>query len=341
MQKTPVETLKIKNFKSIKDLVLPCRRVNIFIGEPNTGKSNILEAIGLISHVSYGPLSNFVRFETMMDLYYDRNLEDNITVSFDEYTIQIVFKNGTFIGNFFFTDTNGNTATLNVFNYNYGGGGSLQRGRFGRVSQILEMFKFYRFSKLKGFPDTSSDFLLPPHGQNLLHILLTRKDLRKTASDLFKKFGYRLLLTPSEGKIEVQKDLEDVAVSIPYTLTSDTLERIVFYLAAMYSNKDSVLSFEEPEAHAFPYYTKYLAERIALDQTNNQYFIATHNPYFLGSVIEKTPKSEIATFVTYFEDYQTKIKLLSESEIERALAMGPDFFFNIDHFLEKDSAKGN
>ncbi|MBC8229921.1 AAA family ATPase [bacterium] len=44
-----IEKLAMKNFKSIKDLEIDCGRVNLFIGEPNTGKSNILEAIGLLS----------------------------------------------------------------------------------------------------------------------------------------------------------------------------------------------------------------------------------------------------------------------------------------------------
>ena len=46
-----INELEIHNFKSIKDLTLPCKRFNIFIGEPNTGKSNILEALGLVSFV--------------------------------------------------------------------------------------------------------------------------------------------------------------------------------------------------------------------------------------------------------------------------------------------------
>ena len=41
-----VKTLEVKNFKSIKHLKLNCKRINIFIGEPNTGKSNILETWG-------------------------------------------------------------------------------------------------------------------------------------------------------------------------------------------------------------------------------------------------------------------------------------------------------
>jgi len=38
-----IRNLEIQNFKSIKYLQLDCKQVNIFIGEPNVGKSNILE----------------------------------------------------------------------------------------------------------------------------------------------------------------------------------------------------------------------------------------------------------------------------------------------------------
>ena len=41
-----IKKLEIENFKSIKHLSLDCKRVNVFIGEPNAGKSNILEALG-------------------------------------------------------------------------------------------------------------------------------------------------------------------------------------------------------------------------------------------------------------------------------------------------------
>jgi hypothetical protein len=334
-----VGKLRIKNFKSIKDLELNCRKINVFIGEPNAGKSNILEAIGLVSHVPYGHIFQFVRLETMLDLFYDRNLSDPISIDFDQYKMEVVYDQG-FHGRLIFVGQQPATR-LDLFHYGYEGGGQNRRGVFEGKWNILERFKFYRFKMLPSFPEVFSDFLSPPSGANLLHIILTRKDLKKAASDLFRKFGYRIVFKPQEGKIEVQKDLEDIIVSIPYALSSETLQRMVFYLAAIHSNQDSIISFEEPEAHAFPYYTKYLAERIALDNMNNQYFIATHNPYFLSPIIEKTPKTEIATFVTYFENYQTKTKQLSESEIERALAMGPDFFFNLDRFLEKQSVEGS
>jgi len=121
-------------------------------------------------------------------------------------------------------------------------------------------------------------------------------------------------------------------ISYPYTLTSDTLRRIVFYTVAIASNKDSVLVFEEPESNAFPYYTKYLGERIALDQTN-QFFIATHNPYLLSAIIEKARKEDVQVFITYFKDFKTRVKPLTANQLSELMEADP--FFNMDRFTEE------
>ncbi len=44
-----LKSLEIKRFKSIRSLKLDLGRVNLFIGGNGSGKSNILEAIGLLS----------------------------------------------------------------------------------------------------------------------------------------------------------------------------------------------------------------------------------------------------------------------------------------------------
>ena len=65
----------------------------------------------------------------------------------------------------------------------------------------------------------------------------------------------------------------------------------------METDKNSVVTMEEPEAHAFPYYTEHLAGVIALD-AENQYFVTTHNPYFLSSLLEKADKESTRVFIT-------------------------------------------
>jgi AAA15 family ATPase/GTPase len=324
-----ITTLEISNFKSIKHLKQDCKRINIFIGEPNTGKSNILEAFGLFSfgcYFSYGSLAAFVRFERTSNLFYDENLDEVIELKFDNKFLKIRFKDGAFRGECTEAESRlfewtGNYSSLDVSILT-------DKGR-----EQLSPFKFYRFAVKREFPRPESEFLLPPSGENLLSLLVTHRELRNTANQLFSNFGLRLGLRPQENKIEVVKQLEDIIISYPYSLTSDTLQRLVFYLTAVFSNKNSVLVFEEPESHAFPYYTKYLAETIALDKRDNQYFISTHNPYFLLPLLAKCPKEDIAITITYYKDYQTKIKSLNREDMEEIAEI--DVFSNIDRFIER------
>jgi AAA15 family ATPase/GTPase len=315
-----IKNLEIENFKSIKHLKLDCKRINIFIGEPNTGKSNILETFGLLSHINYGELKNFVRFESMSNLFYDENLEDKIEIKFDGNVFQVEFQNGSFIGY---------SNSQKLFIYDYRG------GKYEHSLPELEPLKFYNFKLREQFPRQEAEFLLPPDAENLLTIILTRKSLKKLVGQIFNAYGLKVVLKPQERKIEVQKEIEGIIISHPYSLVSDTLQRIIFYLVAIETNENSTIVFEEPESHAFPYYTKFLAERIALDKTNNQYFISTHNPYLLLSILEKAPKDEVGIFITYFEDYQTKVKLLDEKALEEIMGLGIDIFIDIERFLEE------
>jgi len=320
-----IKGLEIKNFKSIQHLKLDCRRVNLFIGEPNTGKSNILEAIGLLSHIFHGNFRSFVRFENMTDLFHDHVLENKVNITFDERTLEMAFKDGNFTGVYF--ELGKPLLSTEIFRYGYAGDG-------GRTSPpAFSKFKFYRFAVRERFPDQRSEFLYPPDGDNLLAVILARKELRTLIKQIFDRFGLALVFESPEGRIKVQKQLEDIIIAFPYSLASETLQRLVFYLTAIHSNRNSILAFEEPEAHAFPYYTKYLAEMVALDKNENQYFISTHNPYFLLSLLEKTPKTEIAIFTTHLENYQTKVKALTEDELKEVLEKGIDVFFDIEKFL--------
>lgn len=205
-------------------------------------------------------------------------------------------------------------------------------GTWGNFPRGLGEVKFYRYSQITKYSRIESDFLLPPNGDNLDSVLQTHKEIRAGVNQMFSTYGLRLILKPQEKRIEVRKQFEDVDISYPYSLVSDTLQRMVFYQSAVLSNKNSILVFEEPEAHTFPFYTKQMAEMIGMDK-NNQYFISTHNPYFLLPLIEKTPKEDIIVFIVHYEDYQTKIKKLESSQLVESMEM--DLFSNIDSYLSK------
>ncbi len=317
--------LEITNFKSIKQLKQPCTRINIFIGEPNTGKSNILEAIGFFSYAQFNEgseLSQFLRYTRTTNLFYDDFINEPLTVKLGTLSLNIQFKDGNFSGLASNSDV---TISSSTGNYN-----ELNVQGTGQALRKDPLVKYYKFTTLDTFPRPESEYLLPPDGKNLLSLLLTNRELMSTVSIIFPKYGLKLILRPHENVIEIIKQVDDVLISYPYTLLSDTLQRVIFHLSAILPSKGSILVFEEPESHAFPYFTKYLAEVMALDENNNQYFIATHNPYFLEPIIEKAPKEDITIFITYFEDYQTKVKPLSQNEIEDL--MHTDVFSNLDKY---------
>ena len=320
-----IGVLEIKNFKSIRSLRLDCKRLNVFIGEPNAGKSNILESLGMLSYAYFGQFGtsskDFVRYDSIGNLFYDQALDHAIEIAWDANSFTLRFQDGRFKG-----ESKQARARLE--------GGHPEFHTVKKPNEVLAPFKYYKFRVSGQFERPESDFLLPPFGDNLVTLLLTHKDLRSLANDLFSPVGLRLGIRPQEGKIEVIKDYEDVIVSYPYETLSDTLQRLIFHMSAILSNKESVLVFEEPESHTFPYYTKYLAETMALDENDNQYFIATHNPYFLMPLVEKAAKDEIAVFVTYYRDYQTKVKALNLEDLERLMEL--DVFSNIEMFLENE-----
>ncbi|MBI4287183.1 MAG: AAA family ATPase [Chloroflexi bacterium] len=322
-----IKTLEIKNFKSIKHLKLECKRVNVFIGEPNTGKSNILESLGFLSFAYYAKygygLKSFVRHERVSNLFYDEELDHILEVQGGGVAASIAFKDGGFAGSINDAAKSHTFAQLE---------GDMANVRVNPAPAQLSPFKFYGFAVKEVFPKQESGFLLPPFGDNLCSLLLAQKEVRSIAGKIFSSTGFKLGLRPQENRLELRKEVDDVTIFHPYSLTSETLQRLVFYMAAIMSNKDSVLVFEEPEAHAFPYHTKYLAEVIGLDESRNQYFISTHNPYFLEPVLEKTPKDEIGIFITYFKDYETKVKMLTQKEMQKTMDM--DVFLNLDRFVK-------
>jgi hypothetical protein len=47
----------------------------------------------------------------------------------------------------------------------------------------------------------------------------------------------------------------------------------------------------------------------------------------------KTPKEDVGIFITYLQDYQTRIRAITEDEMSEVLDLGASIFFNLDRFL--------
>ncbi len=113
-------------------------------------------------------------------------------------------------------------------------------------------------------------------------------------------------------------------------MLSDTMGRLIFFLAAIETNRKSLVLMEEPEAHEFPFYTKFLAERLAMEESNS-YMITTarDNPYFLETIVDKVPDEDLAIYVVRNEGGVSEFRSVRASEIRELIAEGADIFMEI------------
>ncbi|HEX8329243.1 MAG TPA: AAA family ATPase [Hymenobacter sp.] len=373
-----IKFLRIQNFKSIKDVTLHPRRVNLIIGEPNVGKSNLLEAMTLLGGITYEQtekfMGSFIRYEEPRQLFYDGLLTNTIKVETDQEKALLgwsvfdgLFKS-LFISNFTFGEIindatfthRGKTVVLGTdeavlddfpelikqthihkpgkSRYMYATFDDEASFKIRQYQDRLRIaIKTYYFSKQTALgKHYNFNYLSPPQGNNLLDIIQKLPGLRKEISRMFEHYGQKLQVRMNERRLEIIKDQDGVIYSYPYSSVADTLQRIIFYLAAIESNDDAVLLFEEPEAHSFPVYVSKLGRRI-VESRNNQFFIDTHSPYLIDGVLEdmltdEAQAGELAVFAAYYEDHQTKVHQLSDEEIRSIRNDSIDVFYNMKRF---------
>lgn len=357
--KNIITNLEVNNFKSIKDIKIDCKRINVFIGEPNVGKSNILEALSLfcapLSEDGNKFLKEYIRFEKHRNLFYDNDRKNNIKV---KTNIGEVYIREQANGNDIFEMYIGEDDFMKYVYNNLGKSAYLlnqdlpktmkeENNLFAIKSFIHSFgdnyvqtlpisynipFKRYIFRNDKATnTHPFQGHLTQPFGDNLYRVLENNPKLFEEVSHFFIHFGLDLLIDTEYNKLEIQKKIGTRVYKIPYSLAADTLRRIIFYLAAIETNDDAILLLEEPEAHSFPPYVSMLAEKI-IESKNNQFFVATHSPYMLTEFIEKGGRDEVSIFICNYENYETNVRALSEAEIENIMETGIDLFFNIPAF---------
>lgn len=326
-----IQQLNIKNFKSIKDLTISCKKLNVFIGEPNSGKSNIIEALTLQSQNAIGSELNkqMFRFKTISDLFYDFNINSPIEVNTGDKCTSLKYaisKNGIAENQFnLLFDSEKQKDQPIIISHD----GKVT----GYANPLQTNVHFYEFKRLTSFSNSYMPHLTVPNGENLPALLLSNPEYKKWVSAFLKSKELTLTLKPNEYDILASKIIEGEIYSYPYLSLSETLQRIIFYTIAIKSNKESVILFDEPESNTFPFYTKLLAERIALEETN-QFFITTHNPYLLLSLIEKSKQDDINVCIVQMKEYQTLITVLRNEQISELLDLSSDVFFNFDKILD-------
>lgn len=319
-----IDAVRIQNFKSIRQLSFTPKRINLFIGEPNTGKSNVLEALAFFAQEALSRFSEIFRFKTVSDLFFDQKVSEELNVRAGEWEFALKFTGTMFQGSFFQNPNEQTKIPKGQFQIGHTAAGSIPR--------ITTPFRYFRFKPLDGFPNGNPSPLNPPYGDNLVAVLYANETLRRRVSDLIRSKGFRLQIKPADNELLIAKEVGDELYSYPWRSFSETLRRVIFYMALLETNKGQILLLDEPEAQTFPFYTKQLAERFALDETN-QFFITTHNPYLLSSVVSKARPEEVAVFVTRMEKFETKVIPIPKERFPELLEFDADVFFNLEKLV--------
>ena len=328
--------LKISNFKSIRSLNLEgLSRINLFIGKPNVGKSNILEAFGVFSlpYLKYSTdkkLSNFIRADYLNELFFDGMTENEIAITNDlgEFMLSYRIKEED-SSKIAFIETKLNISTVNA---------SLSIENDLTVSITgnevnKNPFKYYSFKTNPKSKRNNATSLLPPFGSNLIGIIENSPLLKKEISTLFNENGLNLVFDRASQELKIMKPIKGSEIFlIPYSSIADTLQRVIFYKTAITSNQNSVLIFEEPEAHAFPPYIVHITQEI-IESQSNQFVISTHSPYILDYFLENAIE-ELSIFMVDYKDGETVANKLSREDMEDIRQYGIDLFTNYETFLK-------
>lgn len=109
----PIQFVKVQNFKSLKNIDLSCKRINILIGKPNVGKSNLIEALSTFCapydfiHYSFTDhnkriFDSLVRYNQISQLFFFQNINEPITIETNagKFIIELVENYGTTRFNF-------------------------------------------------------------------------------------------------------------------------------------------------------------------------------------------------------------------------------------------------
>jgi len=334
----------IQNFKSIKDCEFNPKRINVLIGEPNSGKSNVLEALSLLRPVcndDHGFMSEAIRFTAIKQLFFDQNdtytIRINSNLGFSEL-INTFYEDGQ--ERFEWTGYSGEfklealSELIYQLKMNYYGE-VITEFPEGRIKswRNLPKTRYYRYKYLENYPSSASEHLTSPFGDNF-YKLIEKFGIEiiepSLYASLFEK-GYMISLASEKSEVKFKTIKNgNTEITFPFLLLADTYRRLIFYYLAIATNHDAVLLFEEPEAHSFPPYITQFANWV-LESETNQFFLATHSPYLLSQLLT-SDKDDVAVFLTYLDpkDHSTKLHLVSPEGLDYIRQDVNSFPFNLE-----------
>lgn len=350
-----IEKITIENYKSIAHCSIDnCNEINLLVGPPNSGKSNIIENLSVFNY------RNSFKFEiqnkknkshSILDLNSTKNNYLKKILRF-ESTYDLFFSNTNPKNNCKIELTNNSNLSFNLIyneklNSNFND--KLYKERFElsnnqsldiEYSYLVTTFYnifFYKFKHQDNKTYLDQKRLLDPYGENLGEVIYFNEELQKYIQSELQKVGMSLSIIKNDKTPKAQlTDKNGVSLLFDFYMLADTFQRIVFYKAAILSNKESILLFEEPEAHCYEPYMIDFVKDILYCGNDNQYFIVTHSDFILQEFLrDEENRQRTNIYMVKNEPNQgTKVKLINK-ENKDVYNYGMNVFFNFDSLWEE------
>ena len=329
-----IRHIHIANFKSAKDVHLEdCKRINILIGKPNVGKSNLLEALSVfclpfLKFLKKKDLQQFIRVENASELFCNGNIESPISIQADEKQATLTWmpQNSIEVSLKYSADSEELALPFTA--------GLTLDTKKNIPDTLPNPLRSYFFPGSFAKESSLQNFLLPPSGGNLMNTVSQLPSLTEELSGIFHQYGLKYVFDAGSQEIKVMKERGNGEIFlIPFHSLADTLQRLIFYKAAILSNKNTVLLFEEPEAHTYPPYITNVVQSI-INSDSNQFFITTHSPYIINALLEQL-SDDIAIYFVDMHDGNTTVQRATDTELQEIYESGIDLFFNLETFLRK------
>ena len=321
-----INHLEITGFKSITRLELQPSRHNVFIGESNTGKSNILEVLSLWSYVQHGEAAgsarDFVRFTRTADLFHQDAEDTSLSVTLNRTKLTLTTQGDSVEG------TIRDTSAPNHPPRRVLGGNGHDLQLCGDPSHVGPPVLYYDFTQELLPRAALGEYLIPPHGSNLADLLRKDSDLHRRLSPSFDARNLRLVAQQHQPVVFHPGRIQP----LPLHLMGESTQRFTLQMAAILSSSQAVIVLPEPETKMHPMDQQILAEQIGMDQQDNQYFITTNSEYILRSILEKSTAGSVAVHIVHSPRGITRVHTLAPEQLPELLEHDP--FANADRFLE-------
>lgn len=366
-----IKKLHIQNFKSLKDVSFDCRRVNVFLGKPNVGKSNILEAVTLLDKNYCASLGQVVRYDNFYDLFHMKNTNVPIIIESDKKcflfsdlnktkqqyaafyinlslpeSIVQELKNNIEIGKMDFhqeysiknpsvlTNKKGNELGLCFFAS--GTSNQIITSSYHDESKFYTRIQNYLYNPNISFNNNTGGVLNSPYGENLLTVIESNKEISKEFADMASEYGLDLFIDSEVNSYFFVKRMDNIFYKYDKKLIADTFKRYMFYYAAIKSNQDGIILFEEPESNCYANYIISLAIEM-MESKTNQFFVTTHSPHLVREFFNHELRSDLAVHICSFDKdtQETKIRTLTDNEVQDLHEADADLLLNLSDYEAK------